>query len=289
MLKRLHKHNSSVQYQFHKISRNHGKLSKKPCKRKSKEEPKLLKTNSETLLPDTRSSWNKLRLNTESESWLGRELPLNSFMTETSAVTWTVYLSASQISTTDSRTSSKLTNTASKLAATALVVTSTTTMTYLLKSKIHFHYFGLTNKWYSNWKVTDFATDRDLYDKDGNQIYAYIGDTLYHRDLDRNGTWLDTWHVEQNQTHPYGYRSKENYFEELNNFTYMAAPSALYNIHQDCDAECSRDCLSLSLHHSLDIVDACNTQRCNCFYQDVDTNTCNKECKTSCLYTPGGR
>lgn len=65
---------------------------------------------------------------------------------------------------------------------------------------------------YSEWNLTDFGTDRDLYDKDGVQIYTYVGKDLYHRDLNNNGTWNKTWHLEANQTHPYEVRSKENYY-----------------------------------------------------------------------------
>ena len=69
----------------------------------------------------------------------------------------------------------------------------------------------------------------------------------------------------------------------------MAAPSALYDINTDCDAECSADCLELSTHHAFKIVDACNVFRCNCYYISVDSDTCTHECKASCLYTPGGK
>lgn len=97
----------------------------------------------------------------------------------------------------------------------------------------------IVNLIYRNWEATEFATDRDLYDKNGTQIYTYVGDNLYHRDLSHNGTWLNTWHIENNQTHPYGYRSKENYYEELNGFNFMASPSEAYNVLAECDAECS--------------------------------------------------
>lgn len=77
-----------------------------------------------------------------------------------------------------------------------------------MERKIQFLIFGLLIFSYRDWNVTNFGTDRDLYDKNGTQIYSYVGDNLYHRDLDKNGTWMDTWHVETNETdHPYGYRS----------------------------------------------------------------------------------
>jgi len=69
----------------------------------------------------------------------------------------------------------------------------------------------------------------------------------------------------------------------------MPAPSALYNLHNDCDLECSADCLSLRDHHTVGVVDACNALRCNCYFSTVEGDTCDYDCKASCLFTPGGR
>jgi len=67
------------------------------------------------------------------------------------------------------------------------------------------------------WDISSFGKDRDLFDKDGVQIYGYEGDVLMHRDLDLNtGEWLNTTHVEnENTTHPLAYKLKENYYEKL--------------------------------------------------------------------------
>jgi len=127
--------------------------------------------------------------------------------------TWNVSLSALLIQTTDLKISNKLMSFVSLLNAIALQAILNMNKLLILKGKNSNLNFLIRR--YSNWELEHFGTDRDLYDKDGNQIYEYVGDNLYHRDLDKNGTWLDTWHLEENKTHPEGYRSKENYYEEL--------------------------------------------------------------------------
>lgn len=69
----------------------------------------------------------------------------------------------------------------------------------------------------------------------------------------------------------------------------IAPPSALYNINDECDIECSEDCLSLRTNYGLEVVDSCNALRCGCYYSMVNETTCNHDCKAACLFTPGGR
>lgn len=64
------------------------------------------------------------------------------------------------------------------------------------------------------WSADNFGKDRDLYDKDGNQIFRYAEDgQLQHRDLDENtNQWKNSWHNEtKNMNHSSKYTDKENY------------------------------------------------------------------------------
>lgn len=69
----------------------------------------------------------------------------------------------------------------------------------------------------------------------------------------------------------------------------MQVPSENYTLTTECDLECSEECLVLRTHYPLEVVDACNSLRCNCYYAAVDEHTCNHDCKAACLFTPGGR
>lgn len=62
-----------------------------------------------------------------------------------------------------------------------------------------------------------------------------------------------------------------------------------YDITQDCDLECSEECLELrEFEVDLKILDSCNAERCNCFYSQVSSDICTPQCKKSCLLVPGG-
>lgn len=47
--------------------------------------------------------------------------------------------------------------------------------------------------------------------------------------------------------------------------------------------------MSLRDHYPIEMIDNCNANRCGCYFSTIDDNTCNHDCKASCLFTPGGR
>ena len=60
-----------------------------------------------------------------------------------------------------------------------------------------------------------------------------------------------------------------------------------YNFEQECDVQCSEDCLSLRDKVSLRTLDLCNTIRCGCYYSNIsDEGYCTDNCKRSCLLIP---
>jgi hypothetical protein len=70
------------------------------------------------------------------------------------------------------------------------------------------------------WRLDNFGTDRDLYDKNGLKIYNWTGSDnsqFMHKDYNLTSQqWLDTWHEETNTTeHPQEVRELENYYEEF--------------------------------------------------------------------------
>lgn len=68
--------------------------------------------------------------------------------------------------------------------------------------------------------MSDFGTDRDLYDVNGTQIYYYVNGTLYHRDYNESTQeWEETSHIEyDNTTHSEEIRSLENYHDILEKY-----------------------------------------------------------------------
>jgi hypothetical protein len=98
--------------------------------------------------------------------------------------------------------------------------------------------------------------------------------------------------VETNETlHSEAIRQLENYYDQLKGYSWMSAPSEeKYDITKDCDLECSEECLDLRHNDlTLDVLDSCNVNRCNCYYSEVSSNLCTPECKKSCILVPGGR
>lgn len=124
-----------------------------------------------------------------------------------------------------------------------------------------------------------------------------------HRDYDEAAQqWLESWHEETNDTvHSQAVRELENYYDELQTFEWTPVPAAqvaFYSIEKDCDLDCSEDCLSLralfdSVHESGhtkslgEMLDTCNTERCNCYYSDLKQDPCNNDCKRACVLVPG--
>ena len=62
-----------------------------------------------------------------------------------------------------------------------------------------------------------------------------------------------------------------------------------YDISTDCDIQCSKECMSLVEYGlTLDIIDSCNVNRCNCYLSQVSSNLCTTDCKKSCILVEGG-
>lgn len=83
----------------------------------------------------------------------------------------------------------------------------------------------------------------------------------------------------------------DNYFQKLRANSWLSINSdESYDITKDCDLKCSEECVSLKNYElSLDILDSCNVNRCNCFYSQVSSDLCNNDCKKSCILVDGGR
>ena len=96
-----------------------------------------------------------------------------------------------------------------------------------------------------------------------------------HRDYDlTQKKWLDTWHEETNATEHTAYeRSLENYNEELQQYSWMAAPKD-YDITKVCNLQCTEECLSMREDMPFWVVEKCNTKRCNCYYSAIKEDLC---------------
>jgi len=99
---------------------------------------------------------------------------------------------------------------------------------------------------------------------------------------------MGTWHNEtENTVHSDQYMKLENYFEELQQYSWISVPDDQryqYAIERDCDLTCSEECLSLSGLVETKVIDACNSEKCNCYYSEVkDWDPCNNDCKRACL------
>lgn len=80
---------------------------------------------------------------------------------------------------------------------------------------------------------------------------------------------MATWHEETKETvHDEIVRKLENYYEQLKGSSWMQQPKdEKYEITEDCDLECSEECLELTeFEVDLKILDSCNAERCNCYY-----------------------
>lgn len=145
-------------------------------------------------------------------------------------------------------------------------------------------------EWLQRWSIHNFGTGQDLYDKNGNQIYATDPEgNEFHLDFDETtNEWLDTWHLETNTTvHSAEYYSLENYYSTFEKgYSWISLPEKLknkYAIEKDCDDECSEECMSLSGLVDAKIIDACNVQKCNCYLSTLSMySTCSSSCLATC-------